>query len=245
MMTGESPNDMKSTGRQFGKTPLLPALSCVFMLPIQLSLGGQARAAEQTQPPPAPAQHAEAVAEGPHEQVDHAQTPAKKHVHTPGDGCTHGGHHKVHTWSLIGARFAVVTVVGPKGTGADGGRRVTVHPGVTASYELQVVPDWLEIELAAGVLRYEAGALFPIDLLFKKPFHTHHHVTPYIAVGPSLEIIIAGTRKIYPGVGGRVGTYVWATKHFGFDIEFGYNSVFEHGEVAHDLIAEVGPVVHF
>ncbi|MGB1016197.1 MAG: hypothetical protein ACPG4T_18825 [Nannocystaceae bacterium] len=192
-------------------------------------------------------QHGETHIEAPEAlQAPEAATPVPtKHVHHAGDGCTHGGHHKAHTWSLIGARFAVITVVGPPGSRADGGRLVSVHPGITASYELQVIPNWLEIELAAGVLAYPEGALFPIDLLFKKPFHIHHKFTPYIAVGPSLEVILAASREVLPGVGGRVGAYIWLTKHFGFDIEAGYNSVFEPVGVAHDIIGEIGPVVHF
>lgn len=186
-------------------------------------------------------EHAVDPVEGPDEEASAKPV----HIHKKEDGCGHGGHHKVHTWSLIGARFSVVTVVGPKGSGTDGGRRVSVHPGVSAGYELQVIPDWLEIELTAGAHAYPKGALLPIDLLFKKPFHTHHRVTPYIAIGPSVEFIFAHTRNVYAGVGGRAGTYLWVTKHFGFDIEAGYNAVFEHGQVAHDIVAEVGPVVHF
>ncbi len=95
-----------------------------------------------------------------------------------------------------------------------------------------VVPNWLELELSARTAVGRERAMFPIDLLFKVPFHHVANIHPYIGIGPSFVSGIVqeqGGRVTANYFGGCVsaGSYFWVSPAFGVVVEFNYRLIFE------------------
>lgn len=166
--------------------------------------------------------------------------------------CTHGGTHKEHTRNLVGAKFYNINIfeVGSRDEAGElepGTRPVTVYPmlGAGLFYERELVRNWLEIELNVLFLTDPHATIVPIELFFKKPWHVHRSVTPYVGAGPTLDILLEERRPfVFFGLSATAGAYFWITRSFGFDLDIAYTLVFERIP-AHELGLGFGPVIHF
>lgn len=194
---------------------------------------------EGPQPPSAPATPAPASA-------------ATHSHHRPDCGCRYGGDHREHSRNLIGAKFYNVNIfqAGERDEAGDevtGERSFAVYSllGAGVFYEREVVPDWLELELNVLVLTDRRATVVPFEFFFKKSWHASRRATPYIGVGPTLDLLFeAGRAHPFFGLSATAGSYVWISRSFGIDLDIGYSAVFER-HVAHELNLGVGPVFQF
>jgi len=156
----------------------------------------------------------------------------------------HPGHHHAARPNLVGARVGFLSVLADKG-------ELEYLPGllIGVSYERTVIHEWLEIEASIPVAVLFDGAqrlvALPIDLHFKKPFHPSPKVSPYVALGPAFDVLVAPELKVFFGGSLAVGTYVWPTPRVGIDIELDYNVVAEDRTAVHELLLAAGPVLRF
>lgn len=125
-------------------------------------------------------------------------------------------------------------------------------PGLLAglSYERTLIPRWLEIEISApvAVLLEEEHTIVavPIDVHFKKPFHVSRRLTPYVGIGPALDIEVAPDVKVFYGGSLAVGGYIWFNDSVGLDVEADYNLVVKTDRtLGQELFLAAGPVVRF
>lgn len=169
----------------------------------------------------------------------HAPTP----VHTEHDA--QAEHHPT-TRNLLGVRIGYLHAAFNRD-----GSLVRI-PGILAglSYERTLIPRWLEIEISApvAVLLEEEHTIVavPIDVHFKKPFHLSPRVTPYVGIGPALDIEVAPEVKVFYGGSLAVGGYVWFNDSVGLDVEADYNLVVKDDRtLGQELFLAAGPVVRF
>ncbi|MEM9691007.1 MAG: hypothetical protein AAGA56_00545 [Myxococcota bacterium] len=153
-----------------------------------------------------------------------------------------GQHHEDHP-NLIGSR------VGLWGVAEREHGETVYRPGffVGLSYERVILHDWLEVEVSVPLATLEAEEpelIMPMDLHFKLPFHPDPSLSPYLAAGPALDLILRPDLEVFPGISFAVGTYWWITDRIGFDFEVDYNLVFED-ELVHELLFATGPVYRF
>ena len=112
------------------------------------------------------------------------------------------------------------------------------------SYERVVIPGWLELELTVPVavsLDESSSILFPIDLHLKKPFHPSAAFSPYVALGPAVDIRVRPEMDLAFGVSMAIGTYWWTLSTLGVDLEIDYNVVTEAGSAGAFLAISDGP----
>jgi len=180
------------------------------------------------------------------------QTSCEAHTQSrrPGpDRCVYGGDHKPHTRNLLGSKALFVTALGTTGAEGDahghGAEGPVTNFGVSIFYERELVPKWLEVELNVGLIDGAAGMQIPIDILLKKPFHLSRRLTPYIGLGPSIELFARGDRPPLPGVTGGIGVYLWLSRDFGLDLEIDYTAHFLSPGLEHVNTLGLGPVLHF
>ncbi len=166
------------------------------------------------------------------------------------EDCTHGGHHKAHTRNLFGAKALLATSWATTGA-AEGGAHGDAPEwaesglGVSVFYERELVANWLEIEPNIGLIDGPVGLQVAFDLLLKKPFHIGRRVTPYVSLGPALELFLNREHSPLLGVTGGFGVYVWLGRDFGLDLEFEYTAHFVRPGIEHVTIFGIGPVMHF
>jgi len=118
--------------------------------------------------------------------------------------------------------------------------------GFVPFYERNVVPGWLEIELALPAGWVEEERIVGLEVFFKKPFHVNEGVNPYVGLGPNLSVIIAPeeTRTRF-GLVWAAGSYFWFRGgQWGFDIEAVYLLIFDTS-LTHELALEIGPTFRF
>lgn len=159
------------------------------------------------------------------------------------DRCVYGGEHKEHTANLLGAKGLALTTITPARETT--GPTAVPHFGASLFYERELVTGWLELELNVALVSAPGGLAIPIDLLFKKPFHASRHVTPYVGLGPALEVEVLEDTEVFGGVTAATGLYIWVSRFVGFDIELDYTARFSAEGMAHGVGGGVGPVVHF
>lgn len=169
----------------------------------------------------------------------HEPTP----VHTEADA---DAEHHPSTRNLIGARIGYLHAA----VNRDGA--LVRIPGFLAglSYERTLVPRWLEVEISVpvAVLLEEEHTVvaIPIDVHFKKPFHLTRRVTPYVGIGPALDVEVAPEVKVFYGGSLAVGGYVWFSDSVGLDVEADYNLVVKTDRtLGQELFLAAGPVVRF
>lgn len=154
-----------------------------------------------------------------------------------------GRHHAYHPW-LFGTKAGPLTVVAPETADRE---RETFVAGVAGVFlERTLIHSWLEIEVSVPIAvgSGEKAPLFvPLDLHLKKPFHPSPRASPYVAVGPTMDILIRPERRVFAGVSLAAGTYVWFSERIGMDLEVDYNVVVEGGAPVHELLFALGPVV--
>jgi hypothetical protein len=149
-----------------------------------------------------------------------------------------GGHHREHP-SLVGAKYGqrlrwgdeegvgVTTVVGPLV------ERVIVHRRL----ELE-----LEVPISIG---HRGELVVPIGLHFKRPFHPSPRWSPYIGLGPTVELGIRPRRRVAVGISTVAGSYLWLSPRLGFDVDIAFDVALERGSSTLALAVAVGPVWRF
>lgn len=168
-------------------------------------------------------------------------TAAEAREGSPGEH--HGAHHADHP-NLVGMRVGHLSVFEGEG------RELIYLPGllVGVSYERVIFHDWLEVELSVPVATFgdeEPLLVMPIDLHFKLPFHPAPHVSPYVALGPAVDVKLRPERDVFFGGAVAVGTYLWSSDQVGVDFEVDYNVVQEGETIVHELLFAMGPVARF
>lgn len=156
----------------------------------------------------------------------------------------HPGHHHAAHPNLVGARVGFLSVL-------EDDEGVAYIPGILVglSYERTLVHEWLEVELSVPVAVLwgpdHTLVALPMDLHFKKPFHPSPRWSPYVALGPAFDLLVAPDTRIFFGASVAVGTYVWPTRRVGVDVEVDYNVISERGRPVHELLLAAGPVIRF
>lgn len=154
----------------------------------------------------------------------------------------HPGHrHALHP-NLIGAKFGYISLFAPS---HEGGYEHLPLGYAGLFYERSVIHNWLEIELTvAGAAGAEEIGI-PIDIYFKKPFHPSPRITPYIGLGPHLDMLLKPERRLLVGGCVTVGSYIWFSMRWGMDIDLDYAFATNRGDVFHDVLLAVGPTARF
>ena len=165
------------------------------------------------------------------------------------ENCTKGGQHKAHTHNLFGAKALLVTSWAITGAGdvapGESPEWAESGPGVSIFYERELIAHWLEIEPNIALIDGSAGMQVAIDLLFKKPFHISRRLTPYLSLGPALELFAKKEHSPLLGLTGGLGLYLWLGRDFGLDLEIDYTLHFLRPGLEHVTTLGIGPVVHF
>jgi len=161
------------------------------------------------------------------------------------DSGSSSSHHKERP-NLVGLR---VGYLGVSEAAAADEREFLSFVFVGVSYERTLIHERLEAEVSVPVALPtgdEGNTTMPIDLHFKVPFHPIESLSPYVAAGPSLELVFADaqTEALF-GLSFAAGTYCWFTPRVGVDVEVDYNLVFRDGEQDHEILVAVGPVLRF
>lgn len=157
----------------------------------------------------------------------------------------HPGHHHAEYPNLLGVRVGYLSILTPSEGEGEGG--VELRPAVFAglSYERTLIHEWLELEVSvplAVVFAEDTELALPMDLHLKKPFHPSPRVSPYLALGPTVDLTVTPELRAAFGASFAVGTYLWPTPRVGVDVELDYNLVAEAGRPVHELLFAVGPV---
>jgi len=108
--------------------------------------------------------------------------------------------------------------------------------GPSASVELPVVNDWLEIETGIAPLFRPGQTEWQVELLFKKPFTINAHVEFMVGVGPQLSYATAGGGTTIASEF-ALEWMIWPTKDrkFGWFIEPTYGYAFSPGGMSSRL----------
>lgn len=143
--------------------------------------------------------------------------------------------------NLVGVRVGYLAVVEPE-------ESVGSLLFVGLSYERTIIHELLEVELSVPLafsIDERDELTMPVDLHFKFPIHVSETVSPYVAVGPSMDIIIEPETEVLFGASFAVGTYLYFSDRWGIDIEVDYNLLIDDGEPVHELLVATGPVLRF
>jgi hypothetical protein len=196
------------------------------------------------------------------------------HAHVPDARPAHGrsaesraapGRHHDTFPNLLGVKAGPLLLIEPGREGQTSTLPITV---VGVFYERVLLHEWLELEislpLGVGQEDRDLLAFLPIDVHVKKPFHPFAWLSPYIGVGPTMDLVVSPELEAFFGGSLAVGTYIWASHPegpansdgpivprstsstpVGFDFEVDYNVVGVHGEVAHEILIAAGPIWRF
>lgn len=149
-----------------------------------------------------------------------------------------GMHHREHP-NLVGAKYGQRLRI-------DGREAVEVTTVIGPLVERVLVHRRLELEIEAPIFVGHRGELgVPIDLHFKRPFHPSPWWSPYVGVGPTVELEIRPRRRFAYGVSAVAGTYVWLSPRFGFDVDIAFDVAFDRTSPAFALVVGAGPVWRF
>lgn len=155
-----------------------------------------------------------------------------------------GRNHAEFPW-LVGAKVGYLSIIEPA-EGPEDSQALVYTPAVVVGlfFERTLIHSWLEIELSVPVgfeLASDPKVFLPIDFHFKKPFHPSPRVSPYIGVGPTMDLVLRPEVEVFGGLSTTVGSYVWLSPRVGLDIEVDYNLVFERTELVHEVLVSIGP----
>lgn len=138
------------------------------------------------------------------------------------------------------------------GLAAIGGEGVHGNLGGGVFLEVTLIPAWLEVELNVQGLASEGGAVMPIELLFKKPFHVRPWFHPFIGLGPTfVPAFLPQETQVRLGGGGAAvaGAYFWLSRHVGIEVEANYNLLYEdraeHAGITHEVGGTTGLVLGY
>ncbi len=96
-------------------------------------------------------------------------------------------------------------------------------------FEASVIHHWLELELGARIMTDGHGALLPLDLLAKMPFHLSDTIHPFLGIGPTVIFNFDGDLFFGGVLAG--GSYFWFAHSWALVVEANYNLIYEHGVV--------------
>ena len=125
-------------------------------------------------------------------------------------------------WSGVSTAEDRTVIVGAGGTFDAEPREGTVSGGINLMIELELIDNWLELELEGTLSWGDRGLEVPIALLFKKPFAVTRHIEIMLGLGPEL-VLSAGT--ISGGLECATDFMFWPTRHIGFWVEPSYEVV--------------------
>ncbi len=165
------------------------------------------------------------------------------------DGAEDEEHRHEADRNLLGIKVGSVLVVEPEG-GPDGGPHS--FPAWTAAlfYERSLVHNWLELELATpvgvGMTADETHVFLPLNFHLKKPFHPTPSLSPYVGVGPMMDLYLAPEVRVAFGGSLSVGTFIWPPRSpIGIDLDVEYDLVAVEGKAAHEVMLAMGPIWRF
>ncbi len=157
----------------------------------------------------------------------------------------HGRHHREMP-NLGGAKIGHMSIFEPS---EHGGTTHESRLAIGLFYERVLLPGWLEVELTGlGDITLEEPyevTFLPFDLHFKKPFHPSPSWTPYVGLGPAMDVTANSEPEVFFGGSLVAGAYLWFKPHFGLDLELDYNFIREEGEWVHQIMPALGPVVRW
>lgn len=198
-------------------------------------------------------EHAEGDEAGEVETDPHQDDAA---AHVDDDGPTHGSdhglshgadhgadHHDGHAKNLLGFKITGLTAF-HHATWPEMQEHMVFGGG--PFYERELVPNMLEVEFAVLMCRGHGLTVVPIELILKKPFHPSEHLTTYIGVGPTFDLIFKenGEQYVVPALIATAGGYLWVNSHFGLDLEVAAGHLFE-ADGFQEVVVSTGPVLHF
>lgn len=160
------------------------------------------------------------------------------------EGEAHPGEHHAEYPNLVGFRVGYLAALSDAG----GGTRLTSFAYLGVMLERTVIHDVLELEISVPVAiapGREVEIAMPVDVHLKVPFHPSPRWSPYVALGPALDVIFTPESDVLFGVSSAVGTYYWFSERTGVDVELDYNLLLGHGHPVHELLIAVGPVLRF
>lgn len=112
--------------------------------------------------------------------------------------------------------------------------------------ERVLVPGWLELELELPLrIGPRSQLTLPTALFLKKPLHPAPRVSPYVGVGPGLDLAVRPRARVVAGISGVAGTYLWASPRFGLDLDVGLDVGFVAQRPEFTVIVAIGPVWRF
>jgi hypothetical protein len=148
----------------------------------------------------------------------------------------HSSPHTEHSTWLVGAKGVQLNIFPEGGESASGA-------GAGVFVERSLVPGWVEVELSVSLVAIESEAVLPVDILFKKPFH-FGAFCPYVALGPTVSIVLEEGTRVFAGGAAVAGFYWWWTDHVGLDVEVDYAILSEEG-LQQELTFAAGPTLRF
>ena len=116
--------------------------------------------------------------------------------------------------------------------------------GTSLSLERNVVDGWLEVELVVNAAVVEDVWIFPIDVLFKKPFHIGPFC-PYVGIGGAAKFHEGHLDEPVFGATLATGAYYWFGDHMGLDLEIAYDVMLGAEAPTQELLVAFGPAVRF
>ncbi len=117
--------------------------------------------------------------------------------------------------------------------------------GAGVFVETTVIRGWMELELTASFVGLQEGIfVVPFELLAKKPFH-FGNFCPYLAIGPTVEVVSQEGTEVLFGGAVVVGGYYFFSESVGLDVEVGYGLLAGGEHPVHELALAAGPLVRF
>ncbi len=189
-----------------------------------------------------------AAAASPHQEPRHREGPEASLARSDSPFDTEL-HRHAEDQNLLGVKVGSVFVVEPFGGPEDGPH---AFPAWSAAlfYERTLVHNWLELELSApvgvGTTVHATHVFLPFNLHFKKPFHPTPWLSPYIGLGPMLDVYLAPERRVAYGGSFTAGTFIWPPNSpVGVDIDLEYDLVENRGRAGHEFMLALGPIWRF
>jgi hypothetical protein len=140
--------------------------------------------------------------------------------------------------NLYGAKVGFVNVWRDEGEGLEHMPELQVNFFIERTF----FHDWLEVELAAGFAWHPEEANVPIDLIVKKPFHPTEDLSPYIGIGPVLNVQVEPFTQASGAAIFTVGLYWFFREEHGLDLDVSYSVGPRDGVVVHEVIVLAGPI---
>jgi hypothetical protein len=172
--------------------------------------------ASASEPETKEAHSAQADHEAEEEHAAEDEHEAKEEHHGEGD---HGHAH----------RF----LVGAKGTYLMSFPHGEIHHlgGGGVFFEIVLIQRWLEMEFSVKGLTGGHGAVLPIEVLLKIPFHVNEVFEPFVGLGLAVVPSFGEENEVFFGGVAEVGAHIWVHPSWSLLAAVGYGLTYEHGLV--------------